>query len=140
MTTAIEDRELNTELQELYLISKQWITELDFLEGEIDFLKKLTAKLLAPVTQIREFDKLAAIEKTYVSLKVDMLNYLHNLEPLIKQTQQHFDLLLIENYAHLKLRLNDALVNCHLVKNSVFECARLQHREDDTDLNIQENG
>ncbi|EHQ29998.1 hypothetical protein [Mucilaginibacter paludis] len=140
MTTAIEDRELNTELQELYLISKQWITDLDFLEGEIDFLKKLTAKLLVKTTRARELEKLLDIETAYTGLKKDMLNYLHHLEPLIMQTQQGFNLYLIENYASLKLRLDDALVNCHLVKNSIFECSRLQTKYNDTDLNIQENG
>jgi chromosome segregation ATPase len=85
MTTAIEDSELNTELQELYLEAKQWITDLDFLDSELSFLKKLTANLSAQADQKQEVEKLTGLEKTYYDLKNEMHNYLHQLEPLIAE-------------------------------------------------------
>ena len=121
MTTAIEDSELNTELQELYLEAKQWITDLDFLDSELAFLKKLTGNLHARADQKEEVEKLAGLEKTYYDLKNEMHNYLHQLEPLIAQKKENFNMALIETYTHLKWRLDEVLHRCQTVKNSVFD-------------------
>jgi len=121
MTTAIEDGELNTELQELYLEAKQWITDLDFLDSELAFLKKLTANLAIQADKKGEVEKLTGIEKVYIDLKHEMHNYLHQLEPLITQKQENFSVSLIETYTHLKWRLDEVLHRCQTVKNSVFD-------------------
>jgi hypothetical protein len=121
MTTAIEDGELNTELQELYLEAKQWIADLDFLDSELAFLNKLTANMAANAEKKGEIEKLTGIEKTYLSLKEEMNAYLRQLEPLITQKKEDFDLGLIETYTHLKWRLDEVLHSCQTVKNSVFD-------------------
>ncbi|MBB3054480.1 hypothetical protein [Mucilaginibacter gotjawali] len=121
MTTAIEDGELNTELQELYLEAKQWIADLDFLDSELAFLNKLTANMAAKAEKKGEIEKLTGIEKTYLSLKEEMNAYLRQLEPLITQKKEDFDLGLIETYTHLKWRLDEVLHSCQTVKNSVFD-------------------
>ena len=121
MTTAIEDSQLNTELQELYLEAKQWMTDLDFLDSELAFLNKLTANLAIQAEKEEEIEKLTGIEKVYLSLKGEMYAYLHGLEPLITQKKENFNLGLIETYTHLKWRLDEVLHGCQNVKNSIFD-------------------
>lgn len=121
MTTAIEDGELNTELQELYLEAKQWIADLDFLDSELAFLNKLTANLTAQAAQKDGIEKLAGVEKAYLGLKEEMLAFLRKLEPLISQKKEKFNIDLIETYTHLKWRLDEVLHSCQTVKNSVFD-------------------
>ena len=120
MTTAIEDGELNTELQELYLEAKQWIADLDFLDSELVFLNKLTANIVVQAGKKVEIEKLSGLEKTYLGLKEEMNAYLHQLEPLITEKKEDFDLGLIETYTHLKWRLDEVLHSCQTVKNSIF--------------------
>jgi hypothetical protein len=120
MTTAIEDGELNTELQQLYLESKQWIADLDFLDSELAFLKKLAENLTSESTKKEDIEKLAGIEKIYTGLKEDMQNYLRQLGPLITRKNEVFDLSLVETYSALKVRLNDVLNNCQSVKITIF--------------------
>lgn len=121
MTTAIEDSELNTELQELYLEAKQWITDLDFLDSELLFLKKLSGTMPVQANKKEEIEKLSGIEKAYTSLKEEMYAYQHQLEPLIAQKKENFTLGLIETYTHLKWRLDEILHGCQTVKKSIFD-------------------
>ncbi|MDR3697724.1 hypothetical protein [Mucilaginibacter sp.] len=121
MTTAFEDSELNTELQELYLEAKQWIADLDFLDSELAFLNKLTGNMTVHAAQKHEVEKLNGIEKAYLGLKEEMHAYLHKLEPLIAQKKENFNIDLIETYTHLKWRLDEVLHSCQTVKNSVFD-------------------
>jgi hypothetical protein len=129
MTTAIEDSELNTELQELYLVSKQWIADLEFLDSELDFLQKLADNHSNRAIRSEELAMLGEMEKTYGDLKTDILNYLHQLEPLITEKQRNFDLCLIETYTQLKQRLSEVLLNCIVVKNAVFEYSKFGFKE-----------
>lgn len=121
MTTTIEEGELNTELQELYLVNKQWIADLEFLDNELVFLKKLAGGHTDTVVQKQESENLGRIEKSYLDLKADMLDYLHKLQPLITGAVKDFNLDLIEDYTALKQRLSGVLLNCQAVKATVFD-------------------
>ena len=137
MTTAIENSELNTELQELYLQAKQWIADLDFLDSELVFLNKLTTILPLPTDRKKDIKKLAGVEKAYIVLKEEMVSYLHQLEPLITQKNGDFTLGLIETYTHLKSRLDEVLHDCQTVKNSVF--IQSKHSLTDGNLTLRDN-
>ena len=91
MTAAtIEDNELNAELQELYLVNKQWLSDLEFLDTELGFLTKLAANNATTRVRTEELNTLRDIENTYVVLKKDMLEYLHQLEPLISCEKERY--------------------------------------------------
>lgn len=120
MTTAIEDNELNAELQELYLVNKQWLSDLEFLDTELEFLTKLAANNAIAIVRTEELNSLQDIGNTYVVLKRDILNYLHQLEPLIVAKTKDLDITLIENYTQLKNRLSDIFEICRATRKEVF--------------------
>lgn len=131
MTTTIENNELNAELQELYLKSKHWISDLGFLESELEFLKKLFGRTSSPLIKNDDFEKIteiliktAKIEKAQLDLKSDIVNYLHKLEPLIIESKQNFDISLIETHAQLELDLSEILLAFKSVKTMVFDLTK----------------
>ncbi|HZY37422.1 MAG TPA: hypothetical protein VFE53_12270 [Mucilaginibacter sp.] len=125
MTTKNEESELDTELQELYLVSKQWIADLEFLDSELDFLKKLTGHQRPDAVRAEEFDQIAGLAKSYTALKLDINDYLHRLEPLITHAASDFGLGLVEEYSQLQRRLKGLLRSCHTVRSTVFDRSRL---------------
>jgi hypothetical protein len=124
MTTVIEDNQLEAELQELYLVDKQWLSDLEFLDTELEFLRKLAATSSAASTRDEELNKLVVIENTYNFLKKDLRAYLHQLEPLIIAKSKLLDLSLIENYGLLKTRLAGMFQQCQKLKKEIFEATK----------------
>jgi DNA repair exonuclease SbcCD ATPase subunit len=121
MTTRIEERELDTELQELYLVSKQWTADLEFLESELDFLKKLTGQQRPDAVRVEEFAQIADLAQTYAALTNSMTDYRRRLEPLITHIGGDFGLDLVEEYSQLQRRLKTILRDCHNIRNTVFD-------------------
>jgi len=120
MTTLIEDNALNAELQELYLVSKKWLSELAFLENELDFFRKHLANADDSSVAQGYLNKVANIEKTHCDLKTHILHYLHRLEPIIIKSKQPFDINLIENYAKIKTELEEFSIQIQSVKTAAL--------------------
>ncbi len=129
MTTIIEDNELNTELQELYLVSKRWLSDLDFLENELEFLRR-RFKTFDLATNWVDLQEIARIEKKHADLKVQIMNYARKLEPLITETKQPFDINLIETYAQIETELNRFSEEIQSVKNAALELTRERLKKD----------
>jgi hypothetical protein len=125
MTTKSEESELDTELQELYLVSKQWITDLEFLDSELDFLKKLAGHQQPDAVRAEEFAQLTGLAETYALLKCNIADYLHRLEPLITHSSGNFGLDLVEEYSQLQHRLKEVLRTCQEIRSTVFDRSRL---------------
>lgn len=131
MTTTIEDNQLSAELQELYLLSKHWITDLEFLERDLDFLKNLSERISPPLIKKNDFEKIAdilisiaQIDKTQAKLKNAITIYLHKLEQLINKCDQNFEINLIETHTQLEQKLNKLLLDFKFVKKTVFDLAK----------------
>lgn len=136
MTTVIEDNELNTELQELYLKSKEWISELEFLESDLDFLKKLFGRTFSPMIKNDDYEEIAKIllkaakvETTQLELKKQIVDYLHKLESLIVEMKQNFDISIVETHYQLELELKRVIQEYKSVKKIVFELTKQGLRE-----------
>jgi hypothetical protein len=124
MTTKNEENELDTELQELYLVSKQWIADLEFLDSELDFLKKLAGHQQPDAVRAEEFAQLKGLSETYAVLKCNITDYLRRLEPLITHAAANFGLDLVEEYAQLQRRLEEVLRTCQEIRSAVFDRSR----------------
>jgi len=124
MTIAVEDSQLEAELQELYLVNKQWLSDLEFLDTELEFLRKLAATASVAVVRNEELNSLYIIEDSYAFLKKDLTVYLHKLEPLIKGKSKQPDLKLIEGYAQLKTRFAEMFEQCGKLKKEIFEVTK----------------
>ena len=91
MTTPIEDSELNTELQELYLKSKQWLSDLEFTHTEIEFIKVL---LLKGGNDPELLIQTADIHNNLLQLQNSISEFMHQLESLIIKETQVMDILM----------------------------------------------
>jgi hypothetical protein len=128
MTTVIEDNQLNTELQELYLISKHWISDLDFFGKELKFLENLLVRTFSGMLKQERYENIATImlnvariEHKRNEIKCSVLNYMHSLEPLIAKTSEHFDLSLVETHAQLEIEIGELLHSFQTIKQQIFK-------------------
>ena len=127
MTTVIEDSELSSELQELYLKTKHWISDVEFVENELRFLKLLFSKKFPQVFKSADFEDIAEllkkidkIDTTLPKLKSNILVYMNTLESLIVEVKQNMDVSLIENHTKLEFELNGVLQAFQNLKGMVF--------------------
>lgn len=127
MTTIIEDSQLNTELQELYLITKHWIDDLEFFEQDMNFLQRLFMKTFSG-TKLHEGDEtsrimeaIVVLETQRVEIKTKIVNYLHVLEPLINGTDASYQISLIETHSVLEREMNTMLQSFKAIKKAVFQ-------------------
>lgn len=124
MITLIEENALNNELHELYQVSKQWLSELAFLENELGFLRKRITTTADAATRTDVIEKINNIEKTHSDLRTHIMHYLHRLEPLIANASQPFDLNLIENYILIKAELDQFSIQIQSVKREALQAGQ----------------
>ena len=136
MTTVIEDNELNTELQELYLKSKQWISELDFQAEGLMFLRKLFNRNLSRLVEDDCFELIAQItinavkiEQASSDLKIQIADFLHTFESLMIQPDIRLELSLIETHNKLSAELHTIHNKYELFKESIFDLTKPKLKE-----------
>jgi phage-related protein len=131
MTTVIEENELNTELQELYLKSKEWISELKFIESDMEFLKSLFGRTFSPLIKDDNFEKIAEVlinvakaESVQLDLKNDLQQYLHQLETLITDMNPHIELSIVETHTRIECRLKAVSEEYVAIKKVIFDLTK----------------
>jgi hypothetical protein len=117
MTTQIEDSELNTELQELYLESKQWISDLEFLQTDLEFIKRLLVK---GGDNSEKLIETADIQDRILQLENSIAEFMQQLELLIIQEVQHLGMKLLETYTKLLYRKEGILQAFNTLRGTVF--------------------
>ena len=131
MTTVIEDKELLTELEELYLLSKHWISDLAFLETEMAFFQKMFTINTAMLAAAKDFKtitdtliSIARANKHQQDLKVEIGCYLHKLEQLVINTDQGIELDLLETYNSLEGRIHNVLGDLKSIKANILALSK----------------
>lgn len=125
MTTMIEDSELDTELQELYIIGKHWISDLEFFEQDLQVIKKLFSKSFSYNEKHREsipqtIESITDIQNQSREIKKQVLVYLHRLKSLLDKTNASYELSIIEEHALLECGMAVLLKSFKSVKNTAF--------------------
>ncbi|GEM_PF-6346783 len=123
--TTIENNELETELQELFLIGKQWTTDLSFIECELTTLNKLFKKASFMLIK-SDFDRLSGLNRICADLKNRLREYFGQLKPLITDPKQTIDFSLIDQYTLLERELEEALQRLQIFKNKIFQTNKHQ--------------
>lgn len=128
MTTVIEENQLDTELQELYLISKHWLSDLEFFEKDIKFLEKLFGRAFSEMLKHEGYENIAAImlnvaeiERKGIEIKSVILKYMQTLECLIAKTNMQFDLSLVETHVELEMEIGHLLHSFQAIKQTIFK-------------------
>lgn len=118
--TTIENNELETELQELFLIAKEWISELAFIQCELEVLNKLFKKASFIISK-GDFDKLSSLDKIHTGLKKRIKSYIQTLESLILNPKQRIDSSLVETQVQLAYELEQILQRLQNFKKNIFK-------------------
>ncbi len=130
MTSSIEKDELATELQELYLKSKEWISELDFQVDELKFLKMLfgiSSPLLVKHSEFAEISdtliEATKIEVNHLRLKKEIGDFMTLVGNLVKTIDPAIDTKLIQLNTQLESDLKLNLEMFRAFKKHVFNLA-----------------
>ena len=126
----IEKKELATELQELYLENKEWLSDILFMEDEIRFFQNLFDKVitsaihehntqeLQPVNQ-----KLAKLDAKRQTLKETIIKNQHRLEALIKTPEKAVGLELIEENTEITQTIKTLFVEEKAIRKNLYALA-----------------
>ncbi|RZK90528.1 MAG: hypothetical protein EOO98_08155 [Pedobacter sp.] len=118
---------LSTELQELYLQNKEWMSQVCFLEDESRFYQKLfgaklfyigkkhTAREIYAITE-----NLTILGKRTTAIKDLVIKHQHMLEGILKTEDLSVGMNLIEEHSKLTADINEQLLANRIVKSDLF--------------------
>lgn len=123
----VTDTELKSELQNLYLVSKHWMSDLEFVEDEIRFLKSLVSRYWRFILQsddlieVQELNvMLMFYEENIPGIKSRIREYLRFIELLITNKNSSSDFDIKESFNPLKLEVIRLSGSIRTLKNSYF--------------------
>lgn len=123
----LSESRLSTELQELYLQNKEWMSHVLFLEDENRFFQKLFGQKLFVIgkshttRQINLIsESLANLYERTVKLKSLVLKHQHLLEDILKDAEHSVGLNLIEEHATITAEVQELLLSDRLLKSKLF--------------------
>lgn len=126
MTTIVKDPELDTELQELYILSNHWNSDLSFITDETRFLKKLIAQ--HPIADLKN-EQLSEVyfnnilnrhDATIPILQNKISVLLKFIAPIINKTNQRIGLNLIEECVSLQTEIKTLSESVKQFKKLLF--------------------
>lgn len=121
------DLQLSSELQELYLENKEWISQLQFLKDEYRFFIKLfdteqTATRKHSVKQILMIgDSLLLLRQKIAELEKLTIAHQHLITTILKDKQHYIGLELIEQNTVIGKEIKLLLKTSQLIKKDLFE-------------------
>ncbi|MHA4895553.1 hypothetical protein ACXZ1K_12435 [Pedobacter sp. PWIIR3] len=120
MTTTIEDHQLEVEINELYLIGRDWLSNLEFMDGEYEFLKKHYNESQKCEIYPDFPETLCQLGQSLAELRPQVTDFLEKLEPLTNGPVRKIGLSLMEDHVYLKRRQEELLATYHAAKRSVI--------------------
>ncbi len=127
MTIIVQDPELDTELQELYILSNHWNSDLSFLTDEIRFLKKLIDHYAIsdlksePLNEVLYYKNiLKEYDLTIPGLQNKISVLLKFIDPIINKTDQKVGLNLIEEFISLQTEIKTLSESVKQCKKHLF--------------------
>jgi hypothetical protein len=127
MKKIIKDLQLDDELQELYLESKHWLSDIHFEEDEIRFLRKVIDNYLVPglkneqLIEINNFNgALAQQDANIPYLKSKITGLLKLIGILINETDKEIRIELVEQFATLETEMKTLFEAVKQIKKLLF--------------------
>jgi hypothetical protein len=127
MKKIIKDLQLDDELQELYLESKHWLSDIHFEEDEIRFLRKVIGNYLVPglkneqLIEINNFNgALAQQDANIPYLKSKITGLLKLIGILINETDKEIRIELVEQFATLETEMKTLFEAVKQIKKLLF--------------------
>jgi hypothetical protein len=127
MKTIIQDPELEVELQELYILSNHWMSDIHFEEDEIRFLKKIINNYLVPgltsgpLNEIADFNKtLTQQDENIANLKNKIAGLLKFIGGLVNDSNAEIRIDLVEKFAAVEAEMKTLFESVKQVKKLLF--------------------
>jgi len=126
MKTTKQDPQLETELQELYILSKHWTSDINFAEDEIRILKDVLKKHIIPndnlqLAEANDFYKMLVLQDTIVAdTKRKVSEFLQFIKPFVTGAENEIGINLIEKFSVLNTDIQDLLDSVRQVKKSLY--------------------
>ena len=121
------DPELDDELQELYILSNHWMSDIHFEEDEIKFLKKVTNNYRVSDLEIGQLNKIADFNKilteydeTIANLKRKINGLVSFIGVLVNDLNSEIRLELIEKFADVQAEMKTLFDSVKQVKKLLF--------------------
>jgi hypothetical protein len=125
MTNVPPDTELETELQEVYILARHWLQDINFLETETNFFRNIVnryAPLYAVSSRKDVFDlKILAQETRLATLKTKIPAFLTFLEPYIGNLKKEMHMDFLDQYNTLQNELDALFMGLHSTKKELFD-------------------
>ncbi len=125
-----EDTALELELQELYLASKHWLSDIDFISDELRFFKDVIRKYFVQGQGVRIGTKLDGyammldqLERESLKITARVTDYLKFMEPYVSDPAKKIGLSLIEKHTTLENDMSSLFDAAKLLKKSIFSLA-----------------
>lgn len=126
MEVLIDNTQLDCELQELYMISSHWKTDIAFVKDEIRFLKNTLNKYKIGIesvqlTRILQFQKIIENERAKIlQAEAEICDFLELMGPIINHEKSEFGLDVLEKFNELETAVKSVTNYILLVKRLVF--------------------
>lgn len=128
MSNLPPDTELETELQELYILARHWQDDISFLADEARFFRNILLKY--DVTAGKNIESAAVFrqkiegqENQLATLRSAVPEFLAFLEPYIGDNKKAMDLAFLERYNDLQNGLTDLFAGIKKTKQELFAYA-----------------
>ncbi len=127
MTTTIEDHQLEMEINELYLISRDWLSNLEFMDGENEFLKIHYSE--SPECEIDPDypEELCQLGQSLAELRPQVTMFLEKLESLTHGHVRKIGLSIIKDHTYLKHRQEELLATYHAARRIIIPLSNVVH-------------
>jgi len=126
MKTIVTDAQLEYELQELYILSKHWTSDIKFVEDEVRILKDILNKFLIKmgnlqVKEAKNFEKILEQQDAGIlDIKSKISKFLTFMEPLVSGAKQEIGVNLIEKFTDLQAQITSLSEYVKVLKKSLF--------------------
>jgi len=126
MELLIDNTQLDCELQEMYMVSSHWKTDVDFVKDAIRFLKKTLNRYKTGIedvqlTQIIQFQKIIEHERVKIrEAESKISEFLELMGPIVNHSKNEFGLDVLEKFNELETVIKSITNYILLVKRLVF--------------------
>ena len=127
MNTLTPDPELESELQELYILVRHWQQDIGFMEEELQFFKNVLNKYQPEnpgdniALKITVFgSEISKQEKHLAALKTKIPDFLTFLEPFIGDIKKDMDMSFLAKYNQLQTELQQLFTDVKATKVALF--------------------
>jgi hypothetical protein len=127
MNTLTPDSELESELQELYILVRHWQQDIGFMEEELQFFKNVLNKYQPenPGDNVELKTtvfggEISKQEKHLTALKTKIPDFLTFLEPFIGDIKKDMDLSFLAKYNQLQTELQQLFTDVKATKVALF--------------------